>query len=157
GETVRRRIGSGRRGRRDGVQPEFAEPNGLAELPDGDLLIADTANHVLRRVPDGGTSTIDLHVDGVPDVLSPWDVAWWPAIRRVVIAAAGVHVLLSYDPATGGVERLAGTTVEGLKDGPALEGWLAQPSGLAVDGDKLWFVDSETSALRYLDAEGILH
>ena len=45
---------------------------------------------------------------------------------------------------------LAGTTVEGLQDGPAADGWLAQPSGLAVDGDRLWFVDSETSALRYL-------
>jgi thiol-disulfide isomerase/thioredoxin/streptogramin lyase len=156
GETVRRRIGSGHRGRTDGANPDFAEPNGLTELPDGDLLVADTANHVLRRIHDGVSSTIDLHLDGVPDVLSPWDVAWWPAIERVVIAAAGVHLLLSYDPATGAVERLAGTTVEGLKDGPALDGWLAQPSGLAVDGDRLWFVDSETSALRYLDAEGNL-
>jgi thiol-disulfide isomerase/thioredoxin len=156
GETVRRRFGTGRRGNRDGENPDFAEPNGLTRLPDGEILIADTANHVLRRIA-ATTTTIDLHIDGVPDVLSPWDVAWWPAIQRVVVAAAGVHLLLSYDPATGAVERLAGTTVEGLKDGPALEGWLAQPSGLAVDGDRLWFVDSETSALRYLDVEGKLH
>ncbi len=156
GETIRRRIGTGRRGHRGGDDPEFAEPNGLTRLPGGDILVADTANHVLRRI-GATTTTIDLHVDGVPDVLSPWDVAWWPAIRRVVVAAAGVHLLLAWDPATGKVERLAGTTVEGLKDGPALEGWLAQPSGLAPDGDRLWFVDSETSALRYLDAEGNLH
>jgi hypothetical protein len=52
---------------------------------------------------------------------------------------------------------LAGTTVEGLRDGPAADGWLAQPSGLAVAGDKLWFVDAETSALRYLTAGGELH
>jgi hypothetical protein len=55
-----------------------------------------------------------------------------------------VHLLVSPDAI------LAGTTVEGLKDGPALDGWLAQPSGLAVDGDTLWFVDAETSALRTL-------
>ncbi|HEY3717610.1 MAG TPA: thioredoxin-like domain-containing protein [Jatrophihabitantaceae bacterium] len=157
GETVRRRIGTGRRGSKDGNNPEFAEPNGLTQLPDGDLLVADTANHVLRRIHNGGTSTIDIRIDGVPDVLSPWDVAWWPGLERVVIAAAGVHLLLAYDPATGRTERLAGTTVEGLKDGPALDGWLAQPSGLAPDGDRLWFVDSETSALRYLDVEGNLH
>jgi thiol-disulfide isomerase/thioredoxin len=156
GETVRRRIGTGHRGNRDGENPEFAEPNGLTRLPSGDILVADTANHVLRRIA-ATTTTIGLHVDGVPDVLSPWDVVWWPAIQRVVVAAAGVHLLLSYEPATGVVERLAGTTVEGLKDGPALEGWLAQPSGLAVDGDRLWFVDSETSALRYLDVDGHLH
>jgi len=158
GETVRRRIGTGRRGSQDGDNPEFAEPNGLTTLPDGDIIVADTANHVLRRIHNGRTTTtIDIHIDGVPDVLSPWDVAWWPALERVVIAAAGVHLLLAYDPATGRTERLAGTTVEGLKDGPALEGWLAQPSGLAPDGDRLWFVDSETSALRYLDVEGDLH
>lgn len=156
-ETVRRRIGSGHRGHTDGENPDFAEPNGLTRLPDGDVLVADTANHVLRRIHGATTSTISLHVDGIPQVLSPWDVAWWPAIARVVVAAAGVHVLLAYDPATGTTQLLAGTTVEGLKDGSALDGWLAQPSGLAPDGDRLWFVDAETSALRYLDAAGVLH
>jgi thiol-disulfide isomerase/thioredoxin len=155
-ETVRRRIGTGERGRRDGDEPQFAEPNGLTQLPDGDIIVADTANHLLRRV-GATTSTISLHVDGVPDVVSPWDVAWWPALQRVVVAAAGVHLLLAWDPATGAVTRLAGTTTEGLKDGPALAGWLAQPSGLAPDGDHLWFVDSETSALRYLDIEANLY
>jgi thiol-disulfide isomerase/thioredoxin len=166
GETVLRRIGTGRRG-----EP-FAEPNGLTLLPPGrapfDLLVADTANHVLRGVDLGRGevgATIDLPaaladartVTGpVPPVLSPWDVAWWPAIDRVVVAAAGVHLLLAVAPATGTAEVLAGTTVEGLRDGPALDGWLAQPSGLAVDGDRLWFVDAETSALRWLTADGQL-
>lgn len=162
-ETELRRFGTGLRG-----EP-FAEPNGLALLPRGvadyDVVVADTANHVLRgiRLDDGAVTTIDLPaaladartVTGpVPSVLSPWDVAWWPAIERIVVAAAGVHLLLAVDPATGTVEVLAGTTVEGLRDGPAGDAWLAQPSGLAVDGDRLWFVDSESSALRRLDADG---
>ncbi len=167
--TVLRRIGTGERG-----EP-FAEPNGLALLPAGlvpygrapyDVLVADTANHMLRgvRLADGDVAaTIDLPAalaaartvtGAVPPVLSPWDVAWWPALHRVVIAAAGVHLLLAYDLASGVVEVLAGTTVEGLRDGPALDAWLAQPSGLAVDGDRLWFVDSETSALRSLRRDG---
>ena len=167
-ETVLRRIGSGVRGHADGAADvaEFAEPNGLALLPDGvadfDLIVADTANHVLRgvRLSDGAVvRTISLSrglrtVTGeVPGVVSPWDVAWWPALGRVVVAAAGIHLLLGWDPAGDAVEILAGTTVEGLRDGPALEGWLAQPSGLAVDGERLWFADSETSALRYLDVD----
>ncbi len=163
--TVLRRIGSGTRG-----EP-FAEPNGLTLLPPGgpsDVLVADTANHVLRgvRLADGAITTVDLPgllagastVTGpVPAVLSPWDVAWWPAAQRVVVSASGVHLLLAYDPAAGTAEILAGTTVEGLRDGPALDGWLAQPSGLAVDGDRVWFVDAETSALRHLDVDGTLH
>jgi thiol-disulfide isomerase/thioredoxin len=165
GETVLRRFGSGDRG------APFAEPNGLALLPTDvagyDVAVADTANHVLRgiRLSDGEMTTIDLAralsgartVTGpVPEVLSPWDVAWWPAIERLVVAAAGVHLLLAVDPTDGSVEVLAGTTVEGLRDGPALDAWLAQPSGLAVDGDRLWFVDSESSALRWLDAHATI-
>jgi thiol-disulfide isomerase/thioredoxin len=172
GETVLRRIGSGARGAADGPAStaSFAEPNGLALLPSGvadfDVVVADTANHVLRgvRLADGAiVRTVSLAAGlttvtgAVPDVTSPWDVAWWPAIERVVIAAAGVHLLLSWDPVTGAVEILAGTTVEGLKDGPASETWLAQPSGLAVSGERLWFVDSETSALRYLGIDGSVH
>ncbi len=175
GEQVLRRIGSGERGRADGPAEtaSFAESGGLALLPPGvapfDVIVADTANHLLRgvRLADGAVvATVDLAaglaeartITGqIPAVLSPWDVAWWPAIERVVVAAAGVHLLLAYDPARATVEVLAGTTVEGLRDGPALDGWLAQPSGLAVDGDRIWFVDSETSALRTLDIEGRLH
>ena len=51
----------------------------------------------------------------------------------------------------------AGTTNEGLRDGPAGEAWFAQPSGLAVapddgDGERVWVADSETSSLRVLRA-----
>ncbi len=125
----------------------------------------------LRLTDPDEVTTIDLTaglagartVTGpVPDVLSPWDVAWWPARERLVVAAAGVHLLLGVDLARsdawdGAVEILAGTTVEGLRDGPALAGWLAQPSGLAVDGGEVWFVDAETSALRRLSIDGTLH
>ena len=172
GQTVLRRIGSGERGRRNGAsdQAAFAEPGGLTLLPPGlvdyDVLVADTANHVLRgvRLSDGAVlTTIDLaaaaaHLETVtgpvPAVLSPWDVAWWPARGMVVVAAAGVHPLRSVRPADGEVSILAGTTVEGLRDGPGRDAWLAQPSGLAVDGNDVWFVDSETSALRKIDVDG---
>lgn len=170
GETVLRRIGSGRRGHRDGAptEAEFAEPQGIALLPPAvagevgyDLVVADTVNHLLRgvRLESGEVSTVaDLPralvgrqvVTGpVPPVPSPWDVVWWQ--HRLVVAAAGIHLLLEFDPRAGRVELLAGTTVEGLRDGPALDGWLAQPSGLAADAaGRLWIADAETSALRWL-------
>ncbi|MBR7672665.1 alkyl hydroperoxide reductase, partial [Streptomyces daliensis] len=84
---------------------------------------------------------------------SPWDVAWFG--DRVWIAMAGVHQLWTYDPADGTVRAAAGTTNEGLVDGPAAEAWFAQPSGLSAspDGERLWIADSETSALRWIDRE----
>jgi hypothetical protein len=49
------------------------------------------------------------------------------------------------------MSRLAGTTVEGLRDGALDEAFFAQTSGLAADGDRLWLVDAETSSLRWIE------
>ena len=68
---------------------------------------------------------------------------------------AGIHQLWSFDPVEPSLNVLAGTTNEGLRDGPPDESWLAQPSGLAAADDRLWFVDSETSSLRSL-ANGVV-
>jgi hypothetical protein len=81
---------------------------------------------------------------------TPWDLEVWDG--EVVIAMAGTHQLHAFDGST--VRVLAGTTGEGLRDGPALSAYLAQPSGLAAGEDRLWFADAETSALRfYRDGE----
>jgi hypothetical protein len=61
---------------------------------------------------------------------------------------AGTHQLWALAP-DGQVRVLAGTTGEGLRDGHAHRAHLAQPSGLVSDGDRLWFADAETSALRW--------
>ncbi|MFI5755975.1 NHL domain-containing thioredoxin family protein [Streptomyces sp. NPDC051569] len=162
GETVVRRIGTGTRG----FGPDsFSEPQGLALLPGGKVIVADTVNHALRTYdPVSGVietvaGTGKQWWQGSPtsgparevDLSSPWDVAWWA--DRVWIAMAGVHQLWTYDPATGTVQVAAGTTNEGLVDGPAAEAWFAQPSGLAAAGDRLWIADSETSALRYVERD----
>ncbi|RSS78397.1 NHL domain-containing thioredoxin family protein [Streptomyces sp. WAC06614] len=166
GETVLRRIGSGERG--FGADT-FNEPQGLALLPDGRVVVADTVNHALR-VLDPATGAVETVAgtgrqwwQGSPtsgpalevDLSSPWDVAWWQ--DKVWIAMAGVHQLWTWDPAAGTVQVAAGTTNEGLVDGPAAEAWFAQPSGLAAAGDRLWVADSETSALRWVDADGAVH
>ncbi len=178
GESVVRRIGSGRRGRADGPPDaaSFSEPQGLcllpargAELAGYDLVVADTVNHLLRgvRLATGEVltvagsgrpwrSTVDVrpHDALAADLSSPWDVAWYD--DRVVVAMAGIHQLWWFDPAQRTTGVYAGTTVEALRDGPLPDVWLAQPSGLAVAGDRLWIADSETSALRWI-ADGALH
>ncbi|TXS77125.1 alkyl hydroperoxide reductase [Streptomyces sp. me109] len=174
GETVVRRIGSGVRGFVDGPAgvAGFSEPQGLALLGDGvdaPVVVADTVNHALRRV-DLATGEVTTLAgtgrqwwQGSPtsgpahevDLSSPWDVAFFGG--RVWIAMAGVHQLWAYDPADGAVGVAAGTTNEGLVDGPPAEAWFAQPSGLAATGDRLWVADSETSALRWVALDGSVH
>jgi hypothetical protein len=172
-DDPRVRIGSGVRGHLDGApqSAQFREPNGLVRLPADvairvgyDVVVADSGNHVLR-----GLRLSDLHVSTVAgtgrqwmqggatsgsatavDLSTPWDVAW--VDDRVLIAMAGDHRLWAFDPVTASVEVVAGTTQEGLADGPAELAWFAQPSAVVADGDRAWIVDAETSALRTLTA-----
>ncbi|GGZ50862.1 NHL domain-containing thioredoxin family protein [Streptomyces rubiginosohelvolus] len=173
GETVRRHFGTGERGLSDGGPDEarFSEPQGLAVLPDGRVAVADTVNHAIRALDltTGVTSTLagtgrqwwqGTLTSGPArevDLSSPWDLAWFG--DRLWIAMAGVHQLWTYDPESATVRVAAGTTNEGLVDGPAAEAWFAQPSGLAVsaDGERLWVADSETSALRWVDRDEHVH
>ncbi|GAA3054841.1 redoxin domain-containing protein [Streptomyces olivoverticillatus] len=162
GESVVRRIGTGERGFTDSP-PRFSEPQGLALLPDGRVIVADTVNHALRAY-DPETGAVETvagtglqWMQGAPtsgparevELSSPWDVAFFD--DRVWIAMAGVHQLWTYDPAARTVAVAAGTTNEGLVDGAAAEAWFAQPSGLAAAGERLWIADSETSALRWVE------
>lgn len=145
----------------------FREPNGLCLVPaelglDYDVVVADTVGHRLAglSLETGAVTTLAgdgqqwFEGDGTSRLSSPWDVAWWRG--RVWIAMAGVHQLWTFDPVTGVVEVAAGTANEGLLDGPLADAWFAQTSGLAVDGDRLWLADSETSSLRYVEA-GAVH
>ena len=167
GETVVRHIGSGARGLVDGGPGEarFNEPNGLCLLPSDlaaevgyDLVVADTVGHALRgvRLRDGqvrtlaGTGRQLVPTAPVADgsLSSPWAVAWWQ--DRVWVAMAGIHQLWTLDPRSGACRPVAGTTNEGLLDGPLADAWFAQSSGLAAAGDRLWVADSETSSIRYV-------
>lgn len=145
----------------------FREPNGLCLVPsslglDYDVVVADTVGHRLAglSLSTGLVTTLAgdgqqwFASDGTSRLSSPWDVVWWH--DRVWIAMAGVHQLWTFDPVTSAVEVVVGTANEGLRDGPLDEAWFAQTSGLAVDGDRLWLADSETSSLRYVE-DGAVH
>jgi hypothetical protein len=113
-----------------------------------DLLVCETGAHRVWRLAAGGADRT-LVAEGL---WSPWDAVVWHG--HPVIAEAGRHRLWIVDPA-GERQILAGLGPEELRDGPALEALLAQPSGLAVTaaGELAW-VDAESSALRVLDRPG---
>lgn len=146
----------------------FREPNGVCLLPEEvaaevgyDAVVADTVGHRLAGLglADGTVRTLAgdgeqwMQGDGTDRLSSPWDVVWW--CDRVWVAMAGIHQLWTFDPRTGAVAVAAGTTNEGLLDGPLAEAWFAQTSGLAVSGDgaRLWLADSETSSLRWIEVD----
>ncbi len=160
--------GSGEAGFKDGdlKQARFNQPRGLAVIGNK-LLVADTGNHALREiditkkavttVAGTGARGFDRNVKGKPAVeaalASPWDIIFMPHSleTKFTVAMAGLHQLWQYDAKAKTMNVLAGTGAERLKDGAAPEAELAQPSALALDGNSLYFLDAESSALRVLE------
>lgn len=156
-------VGSGKPGLRDGnfANARFHQPQGI--VVDGDLIyVADTLNSAIRRIDvenrtvttvAGTGEQVYMRRDryaakGTP-LNSPWDVLWHDG--ALYIAMAGQHQLWRYDPETDQLEAYAGTRREALLDGPRGQAALNQPSALATDGQRLYFADSEASAIRYVD------
>ncbi len=172
------RIGAGKRGLDDGnfSSAKFAEPYGvvfltreLAAEVGYDLVVADTANHALRGVDlanqtvktIAGTGEQWMQNDATSGdalqtrISTPWDVAL--VDNQILIGMSGEHRIWRFDPKVRTLGVYAGTSNEGLVDGKLDQAWFAQPSGLQLsrDGESLWLVDAETSALRVIRGDQI--
>lgn len=155
---VERTIGGTGAGYRDGADPAFVNPQGLAFS--GDLLyVADAGSHTVREVSlrTGATRTIAgtgrqlrSAVDEARGALaSPWDLALVDG--ELHVAMAGIHQLWTITLATGAVAVASGSGAEGLHDGPHAEAAFAQPMGICGGADVMHFVDAESSAVRVAD------
>ncbi len=154
-------VGSGARGREDGgfERATFDGPQGLAL--DGDTLyVADTRNHMIRRVSlrDRAVTTVAgtgeqlrdyrVKLETLPAVplSSPWDLH--VEGDRLYVAMAGPHQIWSVDLKTRRPLVFAGSGREARLDGSREESGFAQPSGLAGDGRTLYVADSESNIIR---------
>ncbi|MEK7668358.1 MAG: hypothetical protein AAB409_06895, partial [Gemmatimonadota bacterium] len=157
-------IGSGESGLQDGPfgAARFTHPHGLA-FDGHTLYVADTGNHCIRAA-DLETRTVrTLAGTGERGNIAPWkpapgrDVAlaspWDLALvgRQVYVAMAGFHQLWQLDLAEETVQVFAGSGREHVTDGILRGAMLAQPSALAAAGDRLYFADAESSAVRWAD------
>ena len=151
-------IGRGEPGLADGALAEaaFTHPQGLAL--DGDLLYAaDAGNHAVRRVDlrDGTVRTLAgtgrrlrSEADRAAGAMaSPWDLT--RVDDTLHVAMAGTHQLWAVNAVSGAAVVHAGRGGEDIADGPLRQALLAQPMGIAAAGDRLWFADAETSAVRW--------
>src|SRR6266567_4136383 len=160
-------IGEGEIGLRDGdlASARFYRPQGLCLDPQKNLLyVADTENHAVRKVDLNRKSVETLagtgrqarrpNLEGAGrnvDLNSPWDLSLVGGM--LYIAMAGTHQLWSLDLKTLQAKIYAGSGREDITDGPLLEAALAQPSGITTDGQRLYFADSEASAVRTIDLQ----
>lgn len=154
------RIGSGARGLKDGTfeQSQFFRPQGICFDPRADLIyVADTENHAIRLIDLKSKNVRTLAGNGHQarafgaegrgvELNSPWDLILKG--DDLYIAMAGFHQLWSLNTKSLEARVFAGTGRENILDGPLKDASLAQPSGVTLDGEKIYFADSEVSAVR---------
>jgi thiol-disulfide isomerase/thioredoxin len=161
--TLIETIGTGERGANDGgyERASFYRPQGLAL--DGDsLYVADTENHLLRRIDlktrrvetiAGTGKQMEEYGQSGParsiSLNSPWDLQL--AGRSLYIAMAGPHQIWKLDLEKGEISTFAGSGREARLDGELSKAGFAQPSGLASDGKWLFVADSESNIIRAID------
>ena len=152
--------GRGAAGLGDGTFAEvtFNKPQGMAY--DGRYLyVADTENHAIRKLDLQTESVETIAGDGIQAQLksaggvaadtrlnSPWALTLYR--RQLYVAMAGPHQIWLMDLTNGEIGPYAGSGHEGIEDGALVTAMLAQPSGMTLARDKIYFADSETSAIR---------
>lgn len=146
-----------------GSAAQFRYPGGLAFDPAGNLLVADTGNHTLRRIaPDGTVTTVAGaagtagYTDGVGSAArfnAPVGLAV-DGTGFVYIADSQNQVIRRMAP-DGTVSTYAGTPGQpGFTDG-ASGALFNQPNGLALKADgTLLVADYGNSALRAVSTAG---
>ena len=145
---------------------QLNEPIGVALDGSGNLYIADTGNHRIRKV-DASTGNISTVAgtgsgayggDGGPAtaarIYAPASVAV-DAAGNVYIGDRGNNRIRKVDAATGNISTVAGTTQGYSGDGgPAMAAQLNWTYGVALDGaGNLYIADSLNLRIRKVDAE----
>ena len=148
------------------------EPKGLCVDREGNLYIADSENHVVRRV-DRVTGIITTVAGVCPSG------ATGPAVPEPPVAAQAEededpfadhsgdstkaytmnHRVRKVDAATGIITNVAGTGQARYSgdDGPAVSAAINEPTGLAVSDEALYIADQSNNRVRRVDlATGVI-
>ena len=133
--------GSGSIGFADGTttNAKFNYPHGVAIMPNGDVVVADTLNHCIRLVSNGFVSTLagscgsSGYVDGAVQTArfnNPYGVAVLP--NGDVAVADFLNNCIRIVAPNGTVTTLAGSNSSGFADDTGTAGKFYGPSGVAI-------------------------
>ncbi len=133
------------------AKARFAAPAGLAVLPDGGLLIADTGNHRLRKLSRDGVVTTIAGADTPRDELGrptgghrDGAAAQAQFCYPAGVAVAGDGAVYVADAGNHRVRRLAGGTVSTIA---VAGGQMDTPTQVTLAAGQLWVSDAGKSGL----------
>ena len=152
-----------------GVFARFRNPSGVAVNPlTGDVFVADTSNHVIRKI---NTSSIVTTISGSPGTLGSADGTsaarfFYPAGisvsangTKILVVDTGSHSIRSLDNTVSPVNTttFAGATgAVGTTDGAGAAARFTYPYGVAVDGSgNVYVADHDAHTVRKISPAGV--
>jgi DNA-binding beta-propeller fold protein YncE len=143
-----------------GMEAKFHEPSGVAVDISGNVYVADTYNHRIRKIviATGQVSTLagsgsSGYADGTgvaAHFRDPYDVAVDSSGNFLYVADTNNQRIRKIVIATGQVSTLAGSGSSGYADGTVTMAQFASPWGVAVDssGNVLYVADTNNHRIR---------
>ena len=146
----------------DALQALFTEPSGIAVGENGVIYVADTGNHLIRRIENGSVSTVAgvagqiqtgeyYRPGGYEDGLAPFARFNFPrglfhADGILFIADSGNHAVRAL--VGGSVITVMGNGMPGYTDGILGEATMNRPSAVVLRNGVLYIADTLNNTIR---------
>jgi sugar lactone lactonase YvrE len=150
-----------------GAEAQFSSPVAVAVDAEGNVYVADSANHRIRQIWPDGTVTTLAGGDEVGLGDGPVPKAIFSTPTGIALAASGALYVADsaqMDPhpmrvrvitPDEMVNTLAGSSQAGYKDGPGLDAQFKAPASLAVDGSgNVYVADTNNHRVRLISPAG---
>ncbi len=172
-DAASRFAGRGNAGYSDGSKLDamFFNPVGLALYKDSAILVADSENHMIRKITDGYVSTVSGFVNGVNDGInsSPGyydgsssqariglpNKMFYHDVSDKIFFTDSLNNTVRYIDRLGTVYTLSGSGKAGFTNGAGNQSTFNSPGGIAIDSKgNIYVCDTLNNSIRKITQSG---